>query len=154
MNTDIDNAEVFIRVWQATCGDATLTADERDAACVAFAAALDGARLDDALGLTVDARRMLRLAERDMLVRDAITRFFANGSVRKRAEQLDRALRRYETTAWLRDRQHDTPPERIVGSLNEALFRIMKVATNGLSAETIRKILGNETPLLATHDRA
>lgn len=116
-----------------------------------LATAADGARLDDALDLTpapgdagwwtVEGR-----ARRDDLIRQIAARHCV-GSVWQRATAIAEAARRYEGTAWPRERNAERPPAGAAGTMRELLFLAFKAHPRfPQSARQIRSIIeANDT---------
>lgn len=119
--------------------------------------AADALRLVAALeagGLSEEQRRVAA-ALRQALTQPATTfpardalfvkwrrRFHEHRSDHDATQEMAVDLRRYATTAWLRERSAETCPERNLGTARELMWAIMKISPRALSAERIRKIVG------------
>ncbi len=82
-------------------------------------------------------------AQRDALLVECRRRFFSDRTDHDAAHEIAALWRRYETSAWRRDRSSETCPPRLVGTPHGALWEILKVFPRSLSAERIRKIVGH-----------
>ena len=115
----------------------------------ALEAVLDGrqASLDQALGLKPGpGQRSLKtrcqLQERDALYRRAWRRFYADLKPAPAARELHRVFRRYEASAWIRDRGGSVNcPERLIGKPQALAWETLSRENPTLSADRIRKIL-------------
>ncbi|WP_375764117.1 hypothetical protein ACE10X_07025 [Bradyrhizobium sp. Pha-3] len=112
--------------------------------------------------LTLEQRRAVaaalrrdvpRFAERDALIVGVRSRFFHNRADLDAAHEIAAGLNRYASTAWLRDRSAQTCPARIAGTEKGAFWQILKVVDRPLSAERIRKIVGQFEMTNAPNDR-
>jgi hypothetical protein len=83
-----------------------------------------------------------RFAQRDALIRCVRKQYFQNRADLDAALEIEASLNRYASTAWLRDRSAQTCPGRITGTAKAAFWQILKTVDRPLSAERIRKIIG------------
>jgi hypothetical protein len=124
----------------------------------------DGVPLDVALGLKPragqrDPRERLSIARRDALLRQTAATFFSDLNQTGKAEALHRALLRYSTAGWRRDRVAPTCPPHRTG-LDQALWNILKARAAVPAERTIHNALScselgvfvaqNTSDLLAT----
>lgn len=102
---------------------------------------------DEALGLTAGGRGLLKpltaaaFAERDRVLREAAKRFFPGQAPAAQARELHRALLRYSTTGWRRERTLSAPPIERVGAIEELLHRALRCRDHVVGERTIRAIL-------------
>ncbi|MCP1969781.1 hypothetical protein [Bradyrhizobium elkanii] len=84
-----------------------------------------------------------KFLDRDRLVVDCLQRFYGGRrSLRDASEEMAAALRRYHATPWLRDRCATERPGRIAGGAQGAFWLILKTVDRPLSADRIRRIVG------------
>ena len=119
---------------------------EHDAEMQRIAAALDlwlppaeGMPFDQALGLPATWRSSWRRAERDAALIRLRAQHFPQLSGRPAAHAVAAAVRRYETTAWLRDYHSRRRPDGLSGACYDVL-------THGDAPghETLRRLLGGD----------
>lgn len=121
-------------------------------------------RLDAGDELTLEERRaaaaeMLRAltlprssyAARDALIVEVWQRFYSARKDRDASNEIAIGLRRYETSAWHRDRSAQECPPRIAGTAHGVYWRMLQLVPKGLSAERIRKIIGQKSADEMTH---
>lgn len=82
-------------------------------------------------------------AKRDEMIMACRLRFYPERTDHDAANELGSAWRRYASAGWLRDRSAETCPVRIVGTLQGALWEIMRTLPRVLSARSIRRIVGH-----------
>jgi hypothetical protein len=90
--------------------------------------AAQGVTLDDAFGLSVSPGRKHWFkaearARRDRALIELAHKYFADLPVIRQAEEIRRLIIRYESTAWIRDRNLTAAPAGYIGTPNELLFR-------------------------------
>jgi hypothetical protein len=109
---------------------------------------LEGAAesLDEALGIKAgpgqpSVASAWRYRERDGELRRAAARFFPHLRPVDQADRLAAALRRYASTRWPRERSRSAPPESALGTLDGALWRVLKLVDSPLSSDRIERIL-------------
>jgi hypothetical protein len=81
------------------------------------------------------------IATRNRLLIEAAARHCAGQSSRSAASALRGALVRYREGAWRRHRVEDQCPVRLVGRLDEYLWRILRARDHVPSERTIRRAL-------------
>lgn len=100
--------------------------------------------LDEALGVTGRARHAYRLHQRDVLLREMRRRFYPALSVNAAADEISKAMLRYETSAWLSDRYREAMPAQYAGTLRELAFRVLQLGCRmPASSSQWRGILGS-----------
>ena len=67
------------------------------------------------------------LRRRDELLRSLADRHFAGLGVTRKSEEIARIARRYEATAWRREKNRDEPPAERRGTPEELLFAARKL---------------------------
>ncbi|MGO7030639.1 hypothetical protein ACCS91_27260 [Rhizobium ruizarguesonis] len=114
----------------------------------------DEPSLDLALGLKPAAGRrgwktVASLEERDRLIRETATTFFPGKSIREMADAIANGLERsHAGTDWQRFKSVDACP--YPQGLKANFWFILKAFNRPLSAESVRKIVGNELGLFVT----
>ncbi|MDA9465335.1 hypothetical protein [Bradyrhizobium sp. CCBAU 53415] len=83
-----------------------------------------------------------RHAERDRLLIECRGRFYSRYSDHAAAQDLCASWRRYEATAWIRERAADACPQRHVGTEREFFWRMLRACPRSLSADRVRRIFG------------
>ena len=106
--------------------------------------------LDAALGLRGgpgerSAATRLMLARRDALLREAADRHFPDQPAAQQAEALAEAWRRYEASAWPRERGATVCPPRHAGAVHALLWQAMKAGAMPVTARRIREILATSS---------
>jgi hypothetical protein len=81
------------------------------------------------------------LARRDALLHEARARFCAGLTHHQAAELLHTKLRRYQTSAWRRERGAEQCPSRLAGREGALLWQILRAHDHVLGAPMIAKIL-------------
>jgi hypothetical protein len=110
----------------------------------ALARYLDGADLDQALGVQTaagdrDVRTVARQARRDEILRDLAAEMCPEKPVTRQAEYLEKVISRYSAGPWIHDRGRTIPPER-----NRKLWELLRLYPSPLGARRIRMILGGK----------
>lgn len=84
-----------------------------------------------------------KFSGRDQQVVDCLQQFYGGRrSLRDASEEMAAALGRYHATPWLRDRRATECPSRIAGGAQGAFWLILKTVDRPLSADRIRRIVG------------
>jgi hypothetical protein len=81
---------------------------------------------------------LVRLAERDRLLREVAEIFFPGLSARQQAQQVHDALRAYASTAWRRERTLLECPRRHAGKISAHLWAILAAYPSIPAPITIR----------------
>ncbi|UGY27177.1 hypothetical protein HU675_0010690 [Bradyrhizobium septentrionale] len=81
-------------------------------------------------------------AQRDGLLIEARRKFFGHLNDREASNQLSIGIRRYRSSAWPREQSARACPARIAGTPKGAYWQILSVVDRSLSAERIRRIVG------------
>lgn len=114
----------------------------------------DELSLDAALGLKPAAgqrswKTTASIEERDRLIRETAAQYFPDKSIREKADSLAKGLERFRVGAdWQCSRYLDACP--YPQGLKANFWLILKVLNRPLSAESLRKIVGNELGLFVT----
>jgi hypothetical protein len=112
------------------------------------AGARHGVSLDQALQLAPDPghRPWWQLEDRgrrDGIIGDIRDRFYAGLPNRRSATLIAHTVRRYETTAWTRDRVWRNAPARYTGKIEALLFDLLKLGPSP-SARTVERVLARQ----------
>jgi hypothetical protein len=91
--------------------------------------------------VVASASRQLDYARRDALIVEVRQRFFGGLNDREASNRIAIGIRRYETSAWRRDRSAPECPARIAGTDQGMYWHILRLAPRSLSADRIRVIV-------------
>ena len=111
-----------------------------------FVEAMEAVGLEEALGLATGpgqrkAATIASIASRDELLRAAAAEFFPDLRPAEQARDMHQHWRRYVAAGWPRERALEEPPERRRGTIEGALWRVMKTRDHLLAERSLRLIL-------------
>ena len=90
------------------------------------------------------AQTIEALARRDAILREIRRRFFAGYSARSAAVEIEKVLRRFEASSWVRERAEDRCPQRHVGRIGELLWSLLRARDCVPSSALIRLVISRE----------